>query len=90
MGLKDTVSAKQASHSADTQTLKAAPRMRFGNISPRSTHTTGPHEKPKKNTKVFAATSAMSPVEPVSEGCMHGASHVALAATSTIGAVPNR
>src|ERR1035438_4695964 len=39
---KVNVSRKQAIHSADTDTDTAAPRIRFGKISERSTHVTGP------------------------------------------------
>src|SRR5690242_7977315 len=35
--------------------------MRFGNISPSSTHTTGPHDMPKAMTNTLAATSATGP-----------------------------
>ncbi len=35
--------------------------MRGGKISPSSTHTSGPHDAPKKITKRFAATSAIGP-----------------------------
>jgi hypothetical protein len=81
---------KLASHCAAAATDSAMARMRFGNISPRSTQTTGPHEKPKKTTKPFAATSASVAAPPVSVGCRQGASQVAVAATSMTGAVPNR
>ena len=79
-----------AIHCADAATESAIARMRLGNISPSSTHTTGPHEKPKKMTKRFAAMSASVADAPASVGCMHGASQVEVAATSTSGAVPNR
>ena len=36
--------------------------MRLGNISPSSTHTTGPHDMPNATTNRLAAISAISPV----------------------------
>src|SRR5690348_3043717 len=38
--------------------------MRLGNISPSSTHTTGPQLTPKNTTYKFAATSAIGPTLP--------------------------
>ena len=38
--------------------------MRFGNISPSSTHTTGPHDMPNATTNRLAATSAIGPAAP--------------------------
>jgi hypothetical protein len=42
--------------------------MRLGNISPSSTQTTGPQEKPKKMTNPFAAMSATVADAPASVG----------------------
>ena len=49
----------------------------MGNISPSSTHTTGPQDMPKATTNKFAATRAMGPSAPLSCGM-----------PSTCGAVP--
>ena len=58
---------KFAIHCAAAATPRALPRMRFGKISPRSTHTIGPHEAPKEMTKTLAATRAIGPQAPGSE-----------------------
>src|SRR6478736_6737934 len=57
----EIVMRKLAIHCAPAATPSALPRMRLGKISPRSTHTSGPHEAPKPTTNTFAATSAMGP-----------------------------
>ena len=49
-GGKVTVTSQFASHCAVTATARAAPRILLLNISPSSTHTTGPQVKPKANT----------------------------------------
>ena len=46
----------------------AAARMRLGNISPSSTHTTGPHDMPNAITNTLAAIRAMGPVAPSRNG----------------------
>ncbi len=55
------VMAKFASHCAMAATPRAAARMRFGNISPSRTQTSGPHDAPKNTTNAFAATRAIGP-----------------------------
>ena len=55
---------KFAAHCAAAATASAPARMRFGNISPSSTQTSGPQVAPKNTTKAFAATSAT-----VDHGC---------------------
>src|SRR5579875_327048 len=57
-----------AIHCAEAATASAAARIRFGNFSPSITHTTGPHDMPKKNTNAFAATSAIGPATPCRTG----------------------
>ena len=66
-----------AAHWPAAANPSAAARIRFGNISPSSTHTTGPQDIPKATTNRFAATSAMGPCAPLSCGT-----------PSTCGAVP--
>ena len=44
--------------------------MRFGNFSPSSTQTTGPHDMPKATTKRLAATRATGPATRSSPGVM--------------------
>src|SRR5664279_5620974 len=57
---KLTVTIQFATHCAPAASDSAAARIRFGNISPSSTHTTGPHDMPKAITNRLAATSATS------------------------------
>src|SRR6478736_10117438 len=57
----EIVMRKLAIHCAPAATPSALPRMRLGKISPRSTHTSGPHDAPKPMTNRFAATRAMGP-----------------------------
>src|SRR6188474_1856432 len=52
------VTAKFASHCTAAATASAIARIELGNISPSSTHTTGPHVAPKNTTKPFAPMSA--------------------------------
>ena len=66
-----------AAHCPAAARPSAAARMRLGNISPSSTHTTGPHDMPNATTNRLAATSAMGPSAPLSCGV-----------PSTCGAVP--
>src|SRR3954453_15221154 len=56
--------AQLAIHWADAATPRADARIWLGNFSPSITHTTGPHDIPKKNTNAFAATSATGPAAP--------------------------
>ena len=58
---------KFATHCAAAATASAPARIRLGNISPSSTHTSGPQVAPKATTNRFAATSAIGD---------HGASRV--------------
>ena len=55
---KLTVTSQLATHCAPAASDSAAARIRFGNISPSSTQTTGPHDMPKATTNRLAATSA--------------------------------
>src|SRR4029453_514033 len=48
--------AEFATHLVAPDTASAAPRIRLGNISPSSTHITGPHETAKATTYRLAAT----------------------------------
>ena len=57
--------------------------MRLGNISPSSTHTTGPHDMPNATTNRFAAISAITPEAPGRLGLPSGPS-VALAKMTDI------
>src|SRR4051812_38288983 len=52
---------KLVTHWAAAATDSAAPRMRFGNISPSSTQTTGPQVAPNETTNRFAPTRATWP-----------------------------
>src|SRR5690606_6902521 len=52
--------AKFASHCAAAATASALARTRLGNISPSSTHTSGPHVAPNPTMKRFANSSAMN------------------------------
>src|SRR5699024_7784525 len=47
-------------HCAAAATDRAAARIRFGNISPSSTHTSGPQLAPNPTTNTFALISAIS------------------------------
>ncbi|PSK42770.1 hypothetical protein B0E38_07913 [Streptomyces sp. 111WW2] len=53
--------AQLAIHCAEAATPSAAARIRLGNISPRKTHTTTPHDRAKKRTKTWAAIRATQP-----------------------------
>src|SRR6476659_8667989 len=57
---KLTVTIQLATHWAPAANDSAAARIRFGNISPSSTQTTGPQDMPNATTNRFAATSATS------------------------------
>jgi len=57
---KPAVMAQLAIHWAEAATPRAA-RMRLGNISPRKTQTTTPHERAENRTKVWAPMSATVP-----------------------------
>src|ERR1700679_2529300 len=57
-----------ASHCTPDANPSAADRMRLGNISPSSTHRTGPQETPNATTNRSAATSAITPAAPSSSG----------------------
>src|ERR1700694_5802800 len=57
-----------AIHCAPAATDSAAARILFGNDSPSSTHTTGPHDIPNANTYTLAASSATGLAAPVSTG----------------------
>src|SRR5690554_3173403 len=61
----DTVMAQLAIHWAAAATARADARIRLGNISPRSTHTTGPHVAPKNTTNALAPTTATAPHDPL-------------------------
>ena len=43
--------------------------MRLGNISPSSTHSTGPQDTANATTNKSAATSAITPAAPSNRGC---------------------
>src|SRR4051812_17161038 len=60
--------AQLAIHWADAATARAEARIWLGNFSPSITHTTGPQDIPKKNTKALAATSASGPAAPCRTG----------------------
>src|SRR3569832_2344236 len=60
---------KLTAHWAAATTASAAARMRLGNISPSSTHTTGPQLTPK-NT--LAAMKAIGPSAPAGAHCRRG------------------
>src|SRR3954466_6314471 len=60
--------AQLAIHWADAATARAEARIWLGNVSPSMTHTTGPHDIPKKNTNAFAARSATGPAAPCRTG----------------------
>src|SRR3954466_10084911 len=60
--------AQLAIHCADAATARADARIWLGNFSPSITHTTGPHDIPKKNTNALAATSATGPAAPCRTG----------------------
>ena len=51
--------AQLAIHWAAAATARADARMRLGNISPSSTHTTGPHVAPKNTTKARTPAAAL-------------------------------
>ena len=55
------MTAKFAIHCAAAATPSALARIRFGNISPSSTQTSGPQVAPKQITNRFAPTSATMP-----------------------------
>src|SRR6476620_5398481 len=55
---KLTVTTQLATHCAPAASDSAMARIRFGNISPSSTQTTGPHEMPNATTNRLAAISA--------------------------------
>src|SRR6476620_5430093 len=57
---KLTVTTQLATHCAPAANDNAMARIRFGNISPSSTQTTGPHDIPKATTNRVAATRATS------------------------------
>src|ERR1700674_5013133 len=57
-----------AIHCAPAATDSAAARILFGNDSPSSTQTTGPHDIPNANTYTLAAISATGLATPVSTG----------------------
>ena len=65
---KVTVMAQLATHWPAAASPSAAARMRLGNISPSSTHTTGPHDMPNATTNRLAATRATGPSMPLSCG----------------------
>src|SRR5882757_9410465 len=73
----DTVIAQFAAHWPAAARPSAAALMRLGNISPSSTHTTGPHDMPNATTNRLAATNATGPATSPSTGF-----------PSTSGAVP--
>ena len=72
-----TVISQFAVHWPAAARPSAAARMRLGNISPSSTHTTGPQDIPNDTTNRFAAISATGPATSPSWGW-----------PSTSGAVP--
>src|SRR6476469_8146453 len=55
---KLTVTIQLATHWPPAASDSAAARIRFGNISPSSTQTTGPQDMPNATTNRFAAISA--------------------------------
>ena len=57
-GGKLTVTIQFATHWPPAASDSAAARIRFGNISPSSTQTTGPQDMPNATTNRFAAISA--------------------------------
>lgn len=69
--MNDRFQSASAGNVADTRKLAiqldavamptATARTRFGNISLMRTHTTGPHDRAKKNTKALAASRAIIP-----------------------------
>src|SRR5450755_535253 len=67
-GGKLVVTTQLATHCAAAANDSAAARIRFGNDSPSSTHTTGPHDIPNANTYTLAAISATGLAIPVSTG----------------------
>src|SRR3954454_14169959 len=76
--------AQLAIHWADAATARPEARIWLGNVSPSITHTTGPHDIPKKNTKALAATSASGPAAP----CRTGWPLAPVAAVPKIPAIP--
>src|SRR6478672_4973591 len=58
---KLTVTIQLATHWPPAARDSAAARIRFGNISPSSTQTTGPQDMPNATTNRLAAISAMVP-----------------------------
>ena len=58
---KVTVIDQLATHWPAAARPSAAARMRFGNISPSSTHTTGPQDMPNATTNRLAAIRAIGP-----------------------------
>ena len=62
------MSATPASQFAAAHTDSATPRIRLGNISPSSTHTTGPHDTANATTNRFAPISVTGPHTPSSWG----------------------
>src|SRR5699024_6413387 len=55
---KDAETAQFAPHCAAAATARAEARILLGNISPSSTHTSGPQVVPKNITKAFAEIRA--------------------------------
>src|SRR5664279_1528901 len=58
---KLTATIQLATHWPEAASDKAAPRIRFGNISPSRTQTTGPHDMPNATMNRLAAISATVP-----------------------------
>src|SRR5262249_30366418 len=71
-GRKVTVTAKFATQLVAPETASAAPRIRLGNISPSSTHITGPQEIAKATTYRLAATRPVTAAAWPRIGCPLG------------------
>src|SRR5215470_19484737 len=84
-GKKVTVTVKLAIQLVAPETARAAPRNWLGNISPSSTHITGPHDMAKATMYRFAAVKPATAAIWLSNGLASGPT---LAVSNTIAMAP--